>query len=152
VLYCNPELVAVPLNFYSAVYRWFHKPPRTGPMDYLGVPISAIRPLHRHFQRTISEIQACIPAWEGQLLSFPASSGALSSCIGGHPSAFNSLLSPIPKQTLLQIESILRGFLWSSSTVACKVSLVGWHKVCLPKEVGGPESSANVCYGTLLPR
>ena len=46
ILYCNID--QVPLNFYLAATKLFHRSPSPGPLDYLGVPISATQPRHCH--------------------------------------------------------------------------------------------------------
>ena len=48
-----------------------------------------------------------------------------------------SLVLPIPSRTCLQIEKLIRNFLWSSSSDKKSSNIVKWDQACLPKVEGG---------------
>lgn len=48
-----------------------------------------------------------------------------------------ALVLPLPSKTCLQIERIMRNFLWSANPDKLKAHLVRWDIVYLPKAEGG---------------
>ena len=85
------------------------------PFVYLGVPIFFGTSRHYHFNKLMDSIRARLDGWRAKCLSFAGRLAIIKHVLSTIPLHI-SLVIPILIRTYLQIESLMRNFLWSSSS------------------------------------
>lgn len=110
-------------------------PQATPPSVYLGVPLFFGNPRHTFVFQVLDSIRSRLSGWKMKCLSFAGRLTLLKDvllCIPLHI----SLAIPIPSKTCLQIEQLIRNFLWLVNLDRTGCNLVQWKTVCLPKSEG----------------
>ncbi|GKA33637.1 hypothetical protein Tco_0720066 [Tanacetum coccineum] len=100
------------------------------PVKYLGVPLVSSRLIFRDCKGLLEKVQARIDDWKNKSLSAAGRLQLIRSVIGSMHVYWASVFI-LPSRVLLDIEQIMRGFLWKGS------AKVAWEVLCLPKEEGG---------------
>lgn len=106
------------------------------PLVYLGVPIFLGSSRHTHFNQLLDSIRYRLGGWKMKCLSFVGWLILVKHVLSSIPLHI-SLALPTPCKTSLQIERVMRNFLWSASLEKQRSNLVNWELVCLPKTQGG---------------
>lgn len=107
------------------------------PSVYLRVPIFQGSSRHTHFNLLLDSIRSRLDGWKMKCLSSDGRLILVKHVLSFIPLHF-SLVLPITCETNLQIERLMRNFLWSASSEKQRSNLVNWELVCLPKTEGGP--------------
>ncbi|GKA15090.1 hypothetical protein Tco_0694837 [Tanacetum coccineum] len=106
------------------------------PVKYLGVPLVSSRLLIRDCVELIDRVQLRIQDWKNKSLSAAGRLQLIRSVLGAMHIYWGSVFI-LPSRVLLNIEQLMRGFLWNPSNVKKGRSKVTWEVVCLPKNEGG---------------
>ncbi|GJY41443.1 hypothetical protein Tco_0428713 [Tanacetum coccineum] len=106
------------------------------PVKYLGVPLVSSRLLIRDCVELIDRVQTRIQDWKNKSLSAAGRLQLIRSVLGAMHIYWASVFI-LPSRVLLNIEQLMRGFLWSPSSLKKGRSKVAWEVVCLPKNEGG---------------
>ena len=113
-----------------------HIPQALLPSTYLGVPIFLGTSGHSHFNLILDSIRARLASQKSKCLSFACRLILVKHLLSSIPLHI-SLVILIPSKTYLQIEHLMRNFLWSASPKKMSSNLVNWETLCLPKSEGG---------------
>ncbi|GKC61013.1 putative reverse transcriptase domain, reverse transcriptase zinc-binding domain protein [Tanacetum coccineum] len=105
-------------------------------VKYLGVPLVSSRLLIRDCVELIDRVQTRIQDWKNKSLSAAGRLQLIRSVLGAMHIYWASVFI-LPSRVLLNIEQLMRGFLWSPSSLKKGRSKVAWEVVCLPKNEGG---------------
>ncbi|GJR83550.1 hypothetical protein Tco_0154335 [Tanacetum coccineum] len=106
------------------------------PVKYLGVPLVSSRLLYRDCKELIEKVHNRIKDWRNKSLSAAGRLQLVQSVIGSMHVYWASVFI-LPTRMLLEIEQLMRGFLWCQGTMRKGKSKVAWEVVCLPKHEGG---------------
>ena len=90
---------------------------------YLGVPIFFGTSRHSHFTQILDSIRARLDGWKAKCLSF-AGRLIMVKHVLSSIHLHISLVTPIPRKTSLQIDCLLKNFLWSSSSEKKRSNMV----------------------------
>jgi hypothetical protein len=102
------------------------------PLTYLGMPLGAPYKTVSVWDPIIEKMKRRLAGWKKLYLSKTLLKSTLSSLL----TYFLSLFT-IPVSVAHRIEKLQRNFLWGGMGDDFKHYLVGWDKVCTPKEKGG---------------
>ncbi|KAK8318738.1 hypothetical protein V6Z12_A13G192300 [Gossypium hirsutum] len=84
----------------------------------------------------IKKLRKLLSRWEGKLLSLAGRVTLAKSILQSIPNYFmQSTL--IPLGVCKEVEKLIRQFIWGSSNISRKTTLVGWEKCCLPLDQEG---------------
>ncbi|GJY11382.1 hypothetical protein Tco_0379567 [Tanacetum coccineum] len=106
------------------------------PVKYLGVPFISSRLVYRDCKELIERIQKRIQDWKNKSLSAARRLQLVQSVLGSMHIYWASVFI-LPSRILLDIEQLMRGFLWCQGKMMKGKSKVAWEVVCLPKSEGG---------------
>ncbi|GKC88006.1 reverse transcriptase domain, reverse transcriptase zinc-binding domain protein [Tanacetum coccineum] len=106
------------------------------PVKYLGVPLISSRLVYRDCKELIKRIQKRIQDWKNKSLSAARRLQLVQSVLGSMHVYWASVFI-LPSRILLDIEQLMRGFLWCQGKMMKGKSKVAWEVVCLPKSEGG---------------
>nr|GEW26151.1 hypothetical protein [Tanacetum cinerariifolium] len=106
------------------------------PVEYLGVPLVSSGLIIRDCKELIEKVQNRVDNWKNKLLSIAGRLQLIQSVVGSLH-VFWASDFVLPAQVLLDIEQIMRGFLWSHSSSRKGQAKVAWDVVCLPRKEGG---------------
>ncbi|GJT39303.1 hypothetical protein Tco_0939168 [Tanacetum coccineum] len=106
------------------------------PMKYLGVPLISSRLIVRDCKELVEKVQIRVQDWKNKSLSI-ADRLQLIKSIHGSMHVFWASVFIIPTRVLLEIEQIMRGFLWCYGPMKKGKAKVAWEVACLPKDEGG---------------
>uniref|UniRef100_A0A2N9ESY8 PARP catalytic domain-containing protein n=1 Tax=Fagus sylvatica TaxID=28930 RepID=A0A2N9ESY8_FAGSY len=113
------------------------------PLSYLGMPLGASYKAVAVWNPILEKLERRLSGWQKLYLSKGGRLTLLKSTLSSLPTYFLSLFTiPISvvrrtKKHRRRIEKLQREFLWGGMGDEVKHHLVGWDKVCAPKEVGG---------------
>ncbi|GJT85212.1 hypothetical protein Tco_1066929 [Tanacetum coccineum] len=110
--------------------------PRRLPVKYLGVPLVSSRLIFRDCKDLIEKVQNRINDWKNKSLSIAGRLQLIQSVMGSMHVFWASVFM-LPSRVLLDIEQLMRGFLWCQGSMRKGNSKVAWEVVCLPKDEGG---------------
>ncbi|GJX28851.1 hypothetical protein Tco_0236930 [Tanacetum coccineum] len=99
------------------------------PVKYLGVPLVSSRLIFRDCKGLLEKVQARIDDWKNKSLSAAGRLQLIRSVIGSMHVYWASVFI-LPSRVLLDIEHIMRSFLWKGR------AKVAWEVLCIPKEEG----------------
>ncbi|GJW40181.1 hypothetical protein Tco_0066026 [Tanacetum coccineum] len=105
------------------------------PVKYLGVPLVSSRQIYKDCKELIEKVQHRVDDWKNKSLSIASRLQLVSSAIGSLHVFWASVFM-LPTHVLLDIEQIMRGFLWCQGKMR-NGKAVAWEVVCLPKDEGG---------------
>nr|GEW14649.1 hypothetical protein [Tanacetum cinerariifolium] len=106
------------------------------PVIYLGVPLIPTRLFNRDCKFLVEKARNRIGDWKNKSLSFAGRLQLCNSVIFSMHVYWASVLM-IPTGILLDIEQLMRGFLWCNHELKCGKEKVAWNTICLPKSEGG---------------
>nr|GFA12225.1 reverse transcriptase domain, reverse transcriptase zinc-binding domain protein [Tanacetum cinerariifolium] len=89
-------------------------------VKYLGVPLLSSRLISRDCKELIDKVQNRVNDWKNNSMH-----------------VYWASVFMLPSRVLLDIEQIMRGFLWSQDNTSRGKVKVAWDVVCLPKQEGG---------------
>nr|GEW31422.1 hypothetical protein [Tanacetum cinerariifolium] len=103
---------------------------------YLGVPLIPTRLFNRDCKFLVEKARNRISDWKNKSLSFSGRLQLCNSVISSMHAYWASVLM-IPTGILLDIEQLMRGFLWCNGDLKRGKAKVAWNTICLPKCEGG---------------
>ncbi|GJS20963.1 RNA-directed DNA polymerase, eukaryota, reverse transcriptase zinc-binding domain protein [Tanacetum coccineum] len=106
------------------------------PVKYLGVPLVSSRLVFRDCKELIDRIRSRITDWKNKSLSAAGRLQLVRSVLGSMHVYWASVFI-LPNQIILDIEQLMRGFLWCHGDMCNGKAKVSWEVVCLPKIEGG---------------
>ncbi|GJU82334.1 hypothetical protein Tco_1284699 [Tanacetum coccineum] len=106
------------------------------PVKYLGVPLISSRLIFRDCKELIEKVQHRIQDWKNKSLSAAGRLQLVQSVISSMHVYWASVFI-LPSRILLDIEQLMRGFLWCQGTMQRGRAKVAWDVICLPKKEGG---------------
>ncbi|XP_022015023.1 uncharacterized protein LOC110914540 [Helianthus annuus] len=107
------------------------------PVKYLGVPLISSRLLHKDCYELVEKLEKRIMHWRNKLLSFAGRLQLIISVLSSMHVYWSSVFI-LPSRVVLQLEALMRNFLWSQDSAFQKGrSKVSWNSVCVPKYEGG---------------
>ncbi|GJW60133.1 putative RNA-directed DNA polymerase [Tanacetum coccineum] len=106
------------------------------PVKYLGVPLVSSRLIFRDCKELIDKVQNRVNDWKAKSLSIAGRLQLIQSVLGSLHVYWASVFM-LPTRVLLDIEQIMRGFLWCHGSMCRGKAKVAWDVVCLPKQEGG---------------
>ncbi|GJY93449.1 putative RNA-directed DNA polymerase [Tanacetum coccineum] len=106
------------------------------PVKYLGVPLVSSRLMIRDCNELLDRVQIRIQDWKNKSLSVAGRLQLIRSVLGAIHIYWASVFI-IPSRVLLNIEQLMRGFLWCHGSLKKGKSKVAWEVVCLPRKEGG---------------
>ncbi|GJU62334.1 hypothetical protein Tco_1244169 [Tanacetum coccineum] len=106
------------------------------PVKYLGVPLVSSRLVFRDCKELIDRIRSRITDWKNKSLSATGRLQLVRSVLGSMHVYWASVFI-LPSRIILDIEQLMRGFLWSHGDISKGKAKVSWEVVCLPKIEGG---------------
>ncbi|GJV72227.1 hypothetical protein Tco_1492222 [Tanacetum coccineum] len=106
------------------------------PVKHLGVPLVSSRLLIRDCKELVEKVHARIQDWKNKSLSIAGRLQLIKSVIGFMHTFWASVFI-ILTRVLLDLEQIMRGFLWCQGSMRKGQAKVAWDVVCLPKKEGG---------------
>ncbi|GJU98891.1 hypothetical protein Tco_1328162, partial [Tanacetum coccineum] len=105
------------------------------PVKYLGVPLISSRILNRDCKILVEKATNRIGDWKNKSLSY-AGLQLCKSVISSMQVYWASVLI-IPKGIILDIQQLIRGFLWCNGALKREKAKVAWDVICLLKKEGG---------------
>ncbi|GJT71168.1 putative RNA-directed DNA polymerase, eukaryota, reverse transcriptase zinc-binding domain protein [Tanacetum coccineum] len=106
------------------------------PVKYLGVPLVSSRLVFRDCKELIDRLRSRINDWKNKSLSAAGRLQLVRSVLGSMHVYWASVFI-LPSQIILDIEQLMRGFLWCHGDMNRGKAKVSWEVVCLPKNEGG---------------
>uniref|UniRef100_A0A2N9IL89 Reverse transcriptase zinc-binding domain-containing protein n=1 Tax=Fagus sylvatica TaxID=28930 RepID=A0A2N9IL89_FAGSY len=106
------------------------------PLAYLGMPLGASYKAVSVWDPILEKMERRLAGWKKLYLSKGGRLTLLKSTLSSLPTYFLSLFT-IPVSVAHRIERLQRNFLWGGMGEEFKHHLMGWDKVCTPKEKGG---------------
>ncbi|GJU24535.1 hypothetical protein Tco_1163156 [Tanacetum coccineum] len=106
------------------------------PVKYLGVPLVSYQLIYRDCKELIEKVQKRVNDWKNKSLSTAGRLQLIQSVIGSLHVFWASVFI-LPSRILLEIEQIMRGFLWCHGSLSRDKLKVAWEVVCLPNVEGG---------------
>lgn len=106
------------------------------PDTYLGLPLGLNFKSKPVWQGLIEKFQSRLANWKRRYLTKAGPLVLIKSTLATFPIFMLSLLV-LPASVEEELESIMREFLWGSSTGKKKYHLLCWNKVCTPLGCGG---------------
>ena len=106
------------------------------PLSYLGMPLGASYKAVAVWNPILEKMERWLTGWQKLYLSEGGRLTLLKSTLSSLPTYFFSLFT-IPINVVHRIEKLQMNFLWGGLGAEFKHHLVGWAKVCTPKEYGG---------------
>ncbi|GJX93922.1 hypothetical protein Tco_0348508 [Tanacetum coccineum] len=105
-------------------------------VKYLGVPLISSRLIYRDCKELIEKVQHRIQDWKNKSLSATRRLQLVQSVISSMHVYWASVFI-LPYRILLDIEQLMRGFVWCQGSMRRGRAKVAWDVVCLPKKEGG---------------
>nr|GEW88082.1 hypothetical protein [Tanacetum cinerariifolium] len=106
------------------------------PVKYLGVPLVSSRLMSMDCKELIDRVQNRVNDWKNKSLSIAGRLQLIQSVLSSLHVYWASVFM-LPSRVLLDIEQIMRGFLWSQDNMSKGKVKVAWDVVCLSKQEGG---------------
>ncbi|GJR41735.1 putative RNA-directed DNA polymerase [Tanacetum coccineum] len=106
------------------------------PVKYLGVPLVSSRLIYHDCKELIEKVQSRVDNWKNKFLSTAGRLQLIQSVIGSLHVFWASVFM-LPSHVLLDIEQIMRRFLWSHGNTQKGQAKVAWDIICLPRIEGG---------------
>lgn len=103
---------------------------------YLGVPLISSRLIHKDCKILVESVKNRIGDWKNRTLSLVARLQLVISVLSSLHVYWLSIFI-LPESITLEIEKLLRGFLWCIGEMKKGKAKVAWHDLCLPKSEGG---------------
>lgn len=104
--------------------------------SYLGIPISAKKIKKKDCSFIIEKLKSKLTSWKSKFLSSAGRIVLIKSVLNATSLYAGSAIF-FPASIHLEIDKIVRNFLWGSSEDQRKMSMVKWKTVCLSQKAGG---------------
>ncbi|GJY92308.1 hypothetical protein Tco_0508090 [Tanacetum coccineum] len=105
------------------------------PVKYLGVPLILTRLVYRDCKELVEKVQNRIRDWKNKFLTFADRLQLVQSMLSSKHVYWASV-SILPSWIMLDIEQLMRAFLWSQTNTCKGKAKVAFEVVCLPKHEG----------------
>lgn len=106
------------------------------PIQYLGAPLGD-NPRRISFWRPmIDKLRCKARSWNSKYISLSGRLVLAKSVLCSIP-LFLMAIFKAPKGVVVEVEKILRAFLWGRDQGRGKVNWIGWEQICMNKEAGG---------------
>ncbi|GJV84096.1 zinc finger, CCHC-type containing protein [Tanacetum coccineum] len=105
-------------------------------VKYLGVPLVPSRLLYRDCSGLIEKIKRRVSDWKNKSLSLAGRAQLIRSVLSSMHLYWASVFI-LPSSLMLELEQVMRGFLWCQGEMRKGKAKVAWEDVCLPKKEGG---------------
>ncbi|GKB28056.1 hypothetical protein Tco_0867457, partial [Tanacetum coccineum] len=105
-------------------------------VKYLGVPLVSSRLIFRDCKELLEKVQIRVDDWKNKSLSIAGRLQLVKSVLGSLHIFWASVFM-LPTRILLDIEKIMRGFLWCQGKLGGGKAKVECNVVCLPMDEGG---------------
>ncbi|GJU28792.1 putative RNA-directed DNA polymerase [Tanacetum coccineum] len=106
------------------------------PAKYLGVPLVLSRLVYRDCRELIEKVRGRVMDWKNMSLSAAGRLQLIRSVIGSMHIYWASMFV-LPSRVLLDVEHIMRGFLWCQGLLKKGKANVSWNIVCRKRIEGG---------------
>ncbi|GJR77101.1 hypothetical protein Tco_0089466 [Tanacetum coccineum] len=106
------------------------------PVKYLGVPLVPSRLVYNDCKELIEKVEGRINDWKNKSLSIAGRLQLVQSVIASMHVYWASVFI-LPTRILMDIEQLMRGFLWCQGSMRRGKAKVAWDVVCLRKDEGG---------------
>ncbi|GJV60546.1 putative reverse transcriptase domain, reverse transcriptase zinc-binding domain protein [Tanacetum coccineum] len=106
------------------------------PVMYLGVPLVPSRLVYRDCSELMERIKRRVCDWKYKVLSFAGRAQLIRSVLSSMHLYWASVFI-LPTSLMLELERVMRGFLWCQGEMKKGKAKVAWEVVCLPKKEGG---------------
>nr|GEY50237.1 hypothetical protein [Tanacetum cinerariifolium] len=106
------------------------------PVKYLGVSLVSSRLVYRDCQELLDRIRRRISDWKNKSLSAAGRLQLVRSVLSSMHLYWASVFI-LPNRIILEIEQLMRRFLWDYGDASSGKAKVSWEVVCLPKMEGG---------------
>jgi hypothetical protein len=103
---------------------------------YLGFPLKLNGRNSRDYSFIVEKLQNKLSSWKAKLLSSAGRIVLVQSVTSSIP-AYYMQSTALPSSTCSELDRLNRNFLWGSSSEKKKMHMVGWNKVCRPRNEGG---------------
>ncbi|PKA64794.1 Putative ribonuclease H protein [Apostasia shenzhenica] len=103
---------------------------------YLGIPLISRRLVKVDFQHIIESVRGRISSWGTRHLSLAGRVTLINSVLTSIP-IFSLSHTFVPDNVLVEIEKLIRRFLWSGNLTSNAAHLVAWEHVTKPKNARG---------------
>ncbi|KAA3485359.1 Retrovirus-related Pol polyprotein LINE-1 [Gossypium australe] len=120
-------------NQISQLFR-FQKVQNLG--TYPGVPILHDRVTKNTLNFVVNKVRRNLQSWDAKKLSFAGRITLAQLVLLSIPNYFMQSLM-IPKSVCVDIERLVRQFIWGCTEGNSKMALVGWESICQPMARGG---------------
>ncbi|GJX13353.1 hypothetical protein Tco_0205111 [Tanacetum coccineum] len=118
-------------------------------VKYLGVPLVPSRLMIRDCNKLLDRVQIRIQDWKNKSLSIAGRLQLIKSVLGSMHIYWASVFI-LPSRVLLNIEQLMRGFLWCHGSLKKGKAKVAWEVVCLPKDEGRLGIRHLECFNSAL--
>jgi len=88
------------------------------------------------FKPILQKITKNIESWKAKFFFHPGKPTLISS-VCAPTAAYYMQCLPFPKTVCVSIDKAYKDFFWSNGRDMQKIHLIGWDKICLPKDLGG---------------
>nr|GEY92649.1 hypothetical protein [Tanacetum cinerariifolium] len=119
------------------------------PVKYLGVLLVSSRLMIRDCNELVDKVQIRIQDWKNKSLLISGRLQLIHSILGSMY-IYRASVFILHNHVLLNIEQLLRQFLWSHGSSGKGKSKVAWEIVCLPKHEGGLGIQRLECFNSAL--
>ncbi|GJW73855.1 hypothetical protein Tco_0133225 [Tanacetum coccineum] len=106
------------------------------PVKYLGVPLVSSRLVYRDCRELIEKVRGRVMDWKNKSLSAAGRLQLIRSVLGSMHIYWASMFV-LPSRVLLDVEQIMRGFLWCQGLLKKGKANVSWDIVCRKRIEGG---------------
>ncbi|KAJ3671646.1 hypothetical protein LUZ60_007725 [Juncus effusus] len=129
--------IGIPEHLHQVVKELLRCDKNPLPCKYLGLPLTLTKPNQIAYMPLLKRIQDRMASWKGKFLSKGGRITLIQSTLKALPVYMMQVLK-LPKGFLLQLERIIRTFLWKGNDeYKPGSSLINWETVTLPKRNGG---------------
>ena len=108
----------------------------TLPVKYLGVPLVTTRLVYRDCKELVEKVQNRIGDWKNKFLSFAGRLQLVQSVLSSMHVYWSSVFI-LPSGIIMDLEQLMRGFLWCQGEKRRGKAKISWEAICLPKNEGG---------------
>nr|GEX99632.1 hypothetical protein [Tanacetum cinerariifolium] len=106
------------------------------PVKYFGVPLVPSRLVHRYYSKIIEKDKRRISDWKNKSLSL-AGRAQLIRFVLFSMHIYWALVFILLTSLMVELEQVMRGFLWCQGEMHKGRAKIAWEDVCLPKDEGG---------------
>lgn len=103
---------------------------------YLGVPLLHQRVTKATYYHILEKVQARLAGWKTAQLSLAGRTLLIQSVTSSIP-LYTMQTTKLPESINSAVDKCHRQFLWGDTDTKKKIHLVGWNRVCKPKDHGG---------------